>query len=386
MSTIGNMWDRRKNQDYTYFDNIILDYFDMCGVGVLIHKYIGTYPSGYDGSYNDEFSSSDYEYSTSNTTTTTTSTSTTDSSLSSDDLTSFEDAFFGENVNREYDEVPYEIKCIYQEVETLYEMAKYGLYVTSDGMYIEIHLNDCLRKLGRKIMAGDVIEMLHKRDDALLGEDTPAINKFYIVDTVARARDGWSTSWYPHILSLKLATMTDSQEFSGVTTENPDGTLSGGSYGGDGATAATGTSSAIQDMSNAINEEAAARVKFRFLQTDQFWMLTPDLTGMDSSWVFDGDANPPPGAVSLGSGSSFPTSPTDGAYFLMIRSDNIYPILYQYEDGEWQYRKTDYRLKWKAANRLLDMFINNEGTLTADGITQPSKQGLSKVISPRATL
>lgn len=139
-------------------------------------------------------------------------------------------------------------------------------------------------------------------------------------------------------------------------------------------------------MSDLINEEAAARVKFRFLQTDQFWLLPNELTGMNSSWVFDGDANPPPGAIYLGSGSSFPENPADGDYFLIIREDVLYPVLYQYENGNWEYRKTDYRLKWKAANRILDSFLTNDNTFCADGLKQPSKQGISQVIKPRATI
>lgn len=381
MPNISNMWDRRKNQDYTYIDNIILDYFDTCGVGVLVHKYIGTYPSNYDGSYSSDFWSTSDEYSESTTDTSTTSTT---STSTTDTATQFEDAFFGENVNRKYDEVPYEIKTIYQTLETIYQMEKYGLLTSLNGFKIEIHLNDCLRKLGRKIMAGDVIEMINQRDDALLG-DKPAINRFYVVSDVARARDGWSATWYPHILTLTLDQMTNSQEYANITTEDPDGIISGGSFGGDGATSAS-NSDALNDMSNAINDEAVARVKFRFLQTDQFWLLPKELTGMDSSWVFDGDANPPPGAIYLGSGSGFPDNPAEDDYFLIIREDQLYPILYQFKNNKWNYVKTDYRLKWKAANRILDSFITNDGTFCADGIKQPSKQGLSKVIKPRATI
>lgn len=233
-------------------------------------------------------------------------------------------------------------------------------------------------------MSGDVIEFLNQRDDALLG-DLPAINAFFVVTDVSRARDGWSITWYPHILLVQLEKMTNSQEFQNVTTEDPNGIISGGSFGGDGATSAS-NADAINSMSDLINEEAAARVKFRFLQTDQFWLLPNELTGMNSSWVFDGDANPPPGAIYLGSGSSFPENPVDGDYFLIIREDVLYPVLYQYENGNWEYRKTDYRLKWKAANRILDSFLTNDGTFCADGLKQPSKQGISQVIKPRATI
>lgn len=382
MPTNGNMWDRRKNKDYDYIDNMILDYFDLSGVGVLVHKYIGTYPSTYTGSYDDSYFSTYEDYI--GDTSSTKSTGTSNTSSTSDPASVFEDAFFGENVNRKYDEVPYEIKAVYQTTETFYQMEKFGLLSLNNGFSIQIHLNDCLRKLGRKIMSGDVIEFLNQRDDALLG-DLPAINAFFVVTDVSRARDGWSITWYPHILLVQLEKMTNSQEFQNVTTEDPNGIISGGSFGGDGATSAS-NADAINSMSDLINEEAAARVKFRFLQTDQFWLLPNELTGMNSSWVFDGDANPPPGAIYLGSGSSFPENPVDGDYFLIIREDVLYPVLYQYENGNWEYRKTDYRLKWKAANRILDSFLTNDGTFCADGLKQPSKQGISQVIKPRATI
>ena len=81
----SNFWDRRKNKDYSFIDNTILDYFDRSGVGILVHKYIGSYPSGFAGSENtDDYFSSDNEYSTASNT----------NNTSSSDLINFEDNFF----------------------------------------------------------------------------------------------------------------------------------------------------------------------------------------------------------------------------------------------------------------------------------------------------
>lgn len=375
----SNFWDRRKNKDYTYIDNIILDYFNRGGVGILVHKYIGTYPSTYDGSYSDEYFSNDSEYSSGSTS----DTSSTDSSQN--DLLSFEDSFFGENTNRKYDPIPYEIKCIYMLNDFQYDLQHFGLWLSNDEHYIEIHINDCLRKLGRKILAGDVIEMLHMRDDALLDPLSPAINKFYQVTEVARSASGWSATWYPHILRVKIVPMTNSQEFSNITTEDPSGIIHGPGYD-DSTISDNSNSDALDNMDDIIMKEAEERVRFRFLQTEHLYVLDSKDTGLDYPWIYAGDGIPPNGAQLAGKGKQLPNNPTENMWFLLIRDEYSDPILYQFLDGRWVQKEVDYRRKWESASRILYSFINNNRTTTVNGTSQPEKQGLSKAMLPKATL
>jgi hypothetical protein len=45
----------------------------------------------------------------------------------------------------------------------------------------------------------------------------------------------------------------------------------------------------------------------------------------------------------------------------------------------------DWRLKWEAANRILESFINNKKITTfEDGSKTPERVAISKVIKPRA--
>ena len=375
----SNFWDRRKNKDYTYFDNTILDFFERSGVGILIHKYIGTYPSNYDGSYTENYFSNDTEYSQS-----TSDSSTTTSSA--DDLKTFEDAFFGENANRKYDPIPYEIKCVYRMDDFTWSLEHFGVWLNNDEHYIEIHLNDCLRKLGRKILAGDVIEMLHMRDDALLDPLSPAINKFYQVTEVARAADGWSATWYPHILRIKIVPMTNSQEFSGITTEDPNGIIHGPDYDGTNPIPDNSNENNLNDMDDQIMKEAEARVRFRFYETEQFYVVNGELEGLDYRWVFAGSGVPPNGAELSGKGKKLPSTATEGEWFLLIRNEYEDPILYKFINGRWVQKDVDYRRKWESASRILYSFINNNKITTVNGVSQPEKQGLSKAMLPKATL
>lgn len=375
----SNFWDRRKNKDYTFIDNTILDYFDRSGVGILIHKYTGTYPSGYDGSdTTDDYFSSDNEYSQDNTSG--------DTDDSANDLLSFEDSFFGENTNRSYDPVPYEVKCVYQMSDFTYSLEHWGQWLNNDEHYILLHLNDSLRKLGRKVLAGDVIEMLHMRDDALLDPLSPAINKFYQVTEVTRPGEGYSATWYPHLLRLKIVPMTNSQEFQNITTENQDGIISGPGYDDSNPASDNSNESALDDMDEAILDEAQARVKYRFLETEQFYVVNGSLEGRDFRWIFAGSGIPPNGAELSGKGYTFPTSPTEGEWFLRFFDDYANPKLYQYQNGSWIYKDTDFRRKWESASRILETFINNNRTTTVNGTTIPQKQGLSKVMLPKATI
>lgn len=294
--------------------------------------------------------------------------------------------FFLENTNRKYDDIPYEIKCIYRMDDFTWSLEHFGVWLANDEHYIEIHLNDCLRKLGRKVLAGDVIEMLHMRDDALLDPLSPAINKFYQVTEVARAADGWSATWYPHILRIKIVPMTNSQEFANITTEDPNGIIHGPDYDGTNPIPDNSNEGAYDQIDDQIMKEAEARVRFRFYETEQFYVVNGELEGRDYRWVFAGSGVPPNGAELTGKGKKLPSSAKEGEWFLLIRDDYNDPILYKFSNNRWVQKDVDYRRKWESASRILYSFINNNRTTTVNGVSQPEKQGLSKAMLPSATL
>lgn len=350
MSNFG-LWDPRKNEDYHFIDNAISEMFWRGGMAALVHKYLGIHDQGENGDA--------------------TQPSKAKSKLKGE--RQIQDLFLLENRDRHYSQDIFELRAVYNMQDNEFNMSQFGLFVDADTIYIEIHLNDCLRKLGRKMMSGDVIEFPHLRDDALLDDDSPAINKFYQVTDVSRAAGGWSVTWRPHILRVKIKPMTNSQEFNDIL-DREEGEFN--------------VRDLISDWRDQINisdsivEEAEARVPFRNFQTMQFYVVPGDEDGTQYPWIFAGDGVPPNGAEKAESGRDFPENPADGQWFLNTAYEPN--VLYQRANGVWKRKEVDLRKKWNAAHRLLQSFINNNNTTTANGEVFAEKQALSQILKPKA--
>jgi hypothetical protein len=352
------LWDRNKNDDYTFLDETIREHFQIGGVETLLHKYLGIHDQGETGD----------------------ATQPSNSNSARKGVTQIQDLLLLENRDRKYDPNVYELYSIYNMQDTEFDIRQFGLFLEADTLYLEFHINDTLEKIGRKLMSGDVLEFPHLRDDALLDEDAPAINKFYVIEDVNRAAGGWSAIWRPHIWRVKIKPLTDSQEYSDIL--NSEATDANGD----------GLGMSIRDIisdydgqigiSDAIYEQAEADVPERNFETLQFYVVPGDEMGKQFPWIFAGDGDPPNGAELVGSGTSFPMEPEENDWFLHTAMDPY--VLYRYVGGVWQRREADYRKKWSAAHRILKSFINNDNSNLIGGEQVTEKQMLSKVIKPRA--
>ena len=93
-----------------------------------------------------------------------------------------------------------------------------------------------------------------------------------------------------------------------------------------------------------------------------------------------------PNGLGIGSGISFPTSPTTGEYFL--RTDYLPNRLFQFNGTIWAAINDVQRANITQGannNTLLGGFVNNPGTfVNNDGATVNLKQSLSTVLTPKA--
>lgn len=355
-----SLWDRRKNDDYKFLDDAIREHFEIGGVEALLHKYVGVYDQGETGD----------------------ATQPSAAASAKKGITQIQDLLFLENRDRKYDPNVYELHAVYNMQDTEFDIRQFGLFLEADTLYLEFHINDTLEKIGRKLMSGDVLEFPHLRDDALLDEDAPAINKFYVIEDVSRAAGGWSAIWRPHIWRVKTKPLTDSQEYTDIL--NLEATDANGD----------GLGMSIRDIlsdyddqigiSDAILEQAEADVFERNFETLQFYVVPGDEDGKQYPWVFAGDGDPPNGAEIAGSGTSFPMEPANGEWFLHTGMEPN--VLYKREDDIWIRKEVDLRKKWSAAHRILRTFINNNNVGDIGGDQVVEKQMLSKVIKPQADL
>jgi hypothetical protein len=368
-----SMWDRHKNDDYYFIDEQVREQFNIGGVEVLLHKYLGIHDQGEQGD----------------------ATQPSKAKSKKQGIRQIQDLFFLENRDRAYDPNVYEMRASYNVQDTEFDIRQFGLFLEADTLYLEFHINDTLEKIGRKLMSGDVLEFPHMRDDALLDEDAPAINKYYVVNDVSRAAGGWSQVWRPHIFRVKCKPLTDSQEYKDILDK--------------AATDANGddTGFNIRDLisdfrdqieiSDAIVEQANNDVSLRNFETAQFYVVPGDEMGKQYPWIFAGDGKPPNGAELAGAGMSFPDEPRDGDWFLHLGMEPN--VLYQFVGnqevdqfgqpigaggGSWHRREVDLRKKWQAAHRILQSFINNDRTGNIGGDQVKEKVALSKAVKPRA--
>lgn len=348
-----SLWDPRKNEDYEFFDATIQEMFEVGATSIFVHKYLGV--------------------------------------SDANDPSEIQDPVFQENRNRRYDPDVYELLGVYNVQDLEYELTQFGQIVSSDIIFLEFHLNDSIRRLGRKLMAGDVFEFPHLRDDALLKEDTPAINKYYVVEDVTRDPNGYSPTWFPHLIRTKLRALTNATEYEDILNQPPldgngDPILDDGD--GNGPLTLEDIISDYQgkiDLNNAVVEEAEAAVDRRNFQTAQFYVVPGDELGKQYPWIFAGDGTPPNGAQLVGSGNHFPTEDEgaqDGDWYL--RTDFEPHVLFRKDGPKWRRQEVDYRKRWQAAHRILETFINNTHTTTIHGDSFPEKQAISKALKPRA--
>jgi hypothetical protein len=341
-----SLWKPEKTNDYHFMDRLIREQFMVGGTGVLIHKYLQPADQG-------------------------ASTDPTKPNYKADDIlneTKIQDLLFLENRDRIYDPDIYELRGVYNVGDQDFDLTQFGLFLSADTIYISFHTNDMVDRMGRKLMAGDVIELPHIRDDLLLDESKPAINKFYVIQDASRAAEGFSQTWYPHIWRIKASPMTDAQEYRDILSQTSDN-------GVDTLKDALSTYQKELEISNAIirrGEQLAPTI------LDDGSNILQDTTK-----AYQADADPTYNhGESLNSGLSFPLNPHQGDFFL--RTDYTPAALFAYRGTRWQ-RITTQNGPVNLQDQVLNgaSFINNNAVTVVGNQEVPERQALSQIVRPK---
>ena len=111
------------------------------------------------------------------------------------------------NRDRRYADDVYVVRGIYNVQDQDFNLSQFGMFLQNDTLFLTVHLNDIVERIGRKPMSGDVIEFPHMKEDYSLDESVPiALKRYYVVEDVNRAAEGFSQTWWPHLLRLKMKT------------------------------------------------------------------------------------------------------------------------------------------------------------------------------------
>jgi len=334
-----SLWSKNKTNDFKFIDNAAREITDMGATGAYVHKYTG--PKIDDGESNE--------------------------------LT-IQDVLFLENRERNYDEHIYELRGHYDPSDKDFDLTQFGLMFSDDTLTMVFHKADMVEKLGRKLLAGDVIELPHLRDIYNLDDEKNATNRYYVVEEGAPLGAGYGPKWYGHFWRARLKLITDSAEFRDILG---DGTNK------DDIRNDLSSYCDILDVTDKVVDEAEKEVPYDPLQyeTNHLFVKTTS-EGTPFLYWKDGDGQPPNGIELAGMGDAFPEDLKDGDYFL--RTDFEPNRLFMKKGSCFVKIESDTRQKWTGPNKVLDSFINNDNERTnTDGTTEPEKVALNKVVRPR---
>ena len=376
-----SIYKPEKGNDYKFFDRNIKEQFTVGGTDIYLHKYIGpANPASADATADEPRYDMVKE-------------------------TNIQDLLFLENRERKYDADIYTIRGIYNVQDMDFNLSQFGMFLQNDTVFMTVHLNDTVERIGRKIMAGDVLELPHMKDDFSLDANIPiALKRFYVVEDVNRAAEGFSQTWWPHLLRLKLKSIVDSQEYRDILGDaQTSGSLA--SY--------MSTYNKEREINTAIVQQAESDAPKSGFNYKQFYVAPIDERGnirtdnvnsqgaittdktvnavIDTpassyyGFYYDGDGIPPNGNPA-GFGNSFPTTNVDkGDYFL--RTDFLPNRLFRYDGVRWVKVEDSVRLtttNTDTRSTYKTDFINKTGNTTINGLTVAQRQSLTDALKPQA--
>ena len=359
-----SLYKPERGSDYRFIDRQASEMFQVGGTDVYLHKYTGTESVDENGN------------------------------VVSKDHTQIQDMMFLENRDRKYDPSVYRIRGIYNVQNIDFNLSQFGLFIDNDTLFMTVHINDFIKYVGRKPMSGDVMELPHLRDEFALNDMDVSLPRYYVIEDVGRASEGFSATWYPHLYRLKLKRLTDSQQFADIF--NKSALDANGDPMQDGTTLKDLLSTYNKELSinDAQIKEAEDNAPLSGYETRQFYTLAVDpttgkpvvelsdqttldasntsyntsqnaavpvKTGYTGYLVGDGWAvNGLNSGAQFGFGIQFPNSPGQDDFFL--RTDFLPNRLFRFDGSRWV--KVEDAVRMTMTNNdqrqtLKTSFINN---------------------------
>ena len=372
-----SLYRPQKTNDYSFIDKQVYEMFTVGGTDINVHKYLGVENPSEDDATADQ------------------------PRYDAVKETNIQDLLFLENRDRKYDPDVYTMRGIYNVQDIDFNLSQFGLFLSNDTLFLTIHINTSVKTLGRKIIAGDVIELPHLKDEYALNDLSFALKRFYVVEDVNRAAEGFSQTWYPHLYRLKLKQIVDSQEFKEIL----DLPAEEGADGKDTLRNLLSTYDKEMQINNAVIAQAESDASKSGYDTSHYYSLQLDKDGNTELVDTDDDSVPdtmqsaarsgyngyllgdgiPTNGEAFGHGISFPTNTQTGDFFL--RTDFSPNRLFRYDGARWVKQEDNVRMTMTQTNTRSTQkgtFVNNTNSSTIAGETVEERQSLSKALRPKA--
>ena len=370
--------------DYRFFDARIREMFTQGGTTINVHKYLGA-PSGG------------------------TSTDATQPVYNTVSEQNIQDLLFLENRDRKYDTSVYNVRGIYNVSDIDFDLSQFGLFLQNDTLFIVFHLNDMVESLGRKIIAGDVLELPHLKDFYPLDADIAPLRRYYVVQDAAKASEGYSPTWWPHLWRVKCTPLVDGQEYRDILEldQGNGNTLKDllSTYNKEIAINDAIVEQALADVPKAgydtsselytlpTNEDGSSRLSevpladsLSIFADSEKWLanseaISPKKFGYDGYLTEDVYA---PNGFPVQTGIVFPQTPTEGDFFL--RLDFKPNRLFRYDGRKWVKIHDALRTSQLPAysTNQKSTFVNNSNTRAfSNGVVLVERQTLSQALKAK---
>jgi len=277
-----SLYKPEKGNDYKFIDRQIGEMFQIGGTDLYLHKYIGVNTS------EENATAAEPHY---------------------DALkeTNIQDLLLLENRDRKYDPSIYKVRGIYNVQNLDFNLSQFGLFIDNDTVFMTVHINDWISTVGRKPISGDVLELPHLRDDFALNDYTLSLPRYFVIEDVSRASEGFSITWYPHLYRVKLKKIVDAQQFADILDK--PATDANGDPSSQTLRDILSTNAKEIEINNALLAQAEADAPLSGYQTQQFFTLavdpntgkpvlqTADQTAIDASFVGNADGGTDASAI-----------------------------------------------------------------------------------------
>ena len=379
-----SLYKPERGNDYHFLDRQIQEMFTIGGTDINIHKYLGAKnPATSDATADQPHYDAVKE-------------------------TNIQDLLFLENRDRKYDADVYTMRAVYSVQDIDFDLSQFGLFLSNDTLFMTIHINSSVKTLGRKIMSGDVIELPHLTDEYALNDYDTALKRFYVVEDVNRAAEGFSQTWFPHLYRLKLKQIYDGQEYKEIldlpASENSSNTLRD----------VLSTYEKEMQINRAVVAQAEVDAPKSGFDISHYYTVaknpdgtvalqTADQDDVDASGInvtadevsdrpdregytgyLVGTGDVAPNGAPFGFGIAFPLDNHNGDYFL--RTDFLPNRMFKYDGNRWVKQNDDVRMTLSNTlekQTLKSSFTNNTNSSVIGGENVPERQSLSKALRPK---
>ena len=370
-----SLYRPNKTNDYRFLDKTISEMYTVGGVDIFVHKYLGPKIVG-DSSVRDQGDITQPTYDT-------------------EDPLNVEDLLFLENRNRNYDDDIYVMRGVYNVQDIDFDLSQFGLFLNGDTLFITFHYNDMIDTLGRKLVAGDVLEFPNLKDYHPLDTNNlipKALPRYYVIQDAAFAAEGFTPTWLPHLWRVKATPMAATQEFDDILNKpiDPDNPSSGTIED------FVSMKNKDQEINDAIVQQAEVEVPRSGYDNTAFYVTatvddepvkpgsTPKVDGYLVGYMTGN--NVPPNGLPVTPGVSFPANPSNGDYAL--RLDYFPNRLFRFDGTRWVKVEDGVRTELTPGDTdnktLKESFQSNTATIaTTDRGTIPSSQSLSDLLNPK---